>query len=69
MIVPAYVVVDTIDGMVFTNDGEEKFNDPYRAFKFADKRNKEMKPEYQTYKVFRLVQAQREEKKWRRRDE
>jgi hypothetical protein len=57
MIVPAYVVVDTIDGMVFTNDGTAKFDDfgKERAFKFADTRNKEMKPEYQTYRVYRLV--------------
>lgn len=59
MIVPAYVVVDTIDGMVFTNDGNTKF-DKERAFSFADQLNKERKPEYQLYKVFRLVEEREE---------
>jgi hypothetical protein len=55
MIAPAYVVVDTIDGYVFDNDGNAKFDDfgEERAFKFAAKRNKELKQP--TYKVFRLV--------------
>jgi hypothetical protein len=61
MIVPTYVVVDTIDGYVFADDGTAKFDDSgkERAFKFADTRNKEMKPEYQTYKVYRLVEEKR----------
>jgi len=59
MIVPPYVVVDTIDGYVFTNDGTGKFTTKDRAFLFAGRRNKEMKPEYQTYKVFRLVEEKR----------
>jgi hypothetical protein len=55
MIAPAFVVVDTIDGMVFTNDGNARFDDfgEERAFKFAATRNKELK--HPTYKVYRLV--------------
>lgn len=56
MIAPEYVVVDTIDGYVFTNDGTNKFLTKEQAFTFGKGRNKELKQP--TYRVFKLTEVQ-----------
>jgi hypothetical protein len=52
---PTHVVVDTIDGYVFKGDSLGDLFNQERATAFAAVRNAELKPEFQSYKVFALV--------------
>lgn len=52
---PSHVVVDTTDGYVFRAGSDGELFTLETAAAFARERNAEMKPEYRTYAVFRLV--------------
>jgi hypothetical protein len=56
---PTHVVVDTLDGYVFRAGGNGILFDKQSATEFASLRNSERKPQYQSYKVFRLVEESR----------
>lgn len=49
-----HVVVDTTDGWTFWKDENGKLFNEQSATAFAEARNAEMKPQYRSYKVFRL---------------
>jgi hypothetical protein len=50
-----HVVADTHDGYTFWNDSEGKLFDQAAAIRFAQARNREMKPEHRKYRVFTLT--------------
>jgi hypothetical protein len=52
----SHVVVDEHDGYTFWRDGFGQLFTLDSAKDFAEKRNGEMKPEHQLYKVYALVQ-------------
>jgi hypothetical protein len=52
---PTHIVVDTIDGYVFSANRYGVLFDKEDAVRFARERNAEMKPQHRTYAVFRLV--------------
>ena len=54
---PTHVVVDTCDGYVFRSGHDGVLFTVDSAQAFADHRNAEMKPEYASYAVFKLVKC------------
>lgn len=54
---PSHVVVDTRGGYVFRSDASGELFDLPRAEAFAELRNREMRPERRSYRVFALTRA------------
>jgi hypothetical protein len=51
----SHIVVDTIDGYTFRSDADGHLFTRDSAHAFADRRNSEMKPQFQSYRVYRLT--------------